>query len=535
MGLFEIEIKRLKEENRRLSQELKQRLFELSILYDISNSISYTLDYDNFLHLVMDSLHRLVDYDLCISLIALEDQKKAKMIIRLAHPLRREIVEEAKGKVIKVLGSLRGLSFKEEDISLQIKGDFATDEAPLERLRSSFDVPLFVRDKPAGLLNVASTQDIAYSDEAIKLFYTLASQASIAVERLQGVLAAEKSKMKVMVEGMSEGVIMFDEQDRLAVINITAREMLGISQSQIDTFFLLGYLKNMNLLKSLNEVKQYRRHPYVCEITLTKPYPRIIHSEAISIEDEEGKFLGVSILLRDVTREREIDQMKDEFISLVSHELRTPLAAMKAATENLLDGIVGEISSGQKDYLLIVQRNIDRLGRLISDLLDISRIEAGRLQLNKRPTDLISLIREVLQFLQQAAAEKKITLLSRLPETLPVVNIDPDKIMQVLINLIGNALKFSPLGAEVIICAKVCGNQEILIEVKDTGPGISCQDLKKIFNKFYQASASQGQRSKGTGLGLAICKGIVEKHKGRIWVESELGKGSKFTFSLPLH
>jgi len=153
------EAERLRLENSRLTQELKQRLFELSILYDISNSISYTLDYDDFLALVMDSLHRIIDYDLCTSLIILEEEKKAKMVMRIAHPLKREIIEEVKAKTIKALSSLGNRSLTEEDIILDLKGDVSEGNLN-QNIKSSFDVPLFVRNEAVGILNVGKYNEI---------------------------------------------------------------------------------------------------------------------------------------------------------------------------------------------------------------------------------------------------------------------------------------------------------------------------------------------------------------------------------------
>jgi signal transduction histidine kinase len=527
------EIGQLKEENQRLSQELKQRLFELSILYDISNSISYTLDYDDFLRLIMDSLHKIIDYNICTSLIILEEEKKAKMDIRVTHSVNREVVEEVKHKVINALSSLRGEPILEEEIVLDLKGEISEDKNTHQAIKSSFDVPLFMRDKAVGILNVTSIKDTPYSDEQIKLFYTLASQASATLERLQALLAAEKSKMKVMVEGMSEGVVMFDEKDRLVILNAVARDILSYHQKELDAGYLLKFFQDLNLVSSLDEIKNAKQTSWIKELHLDKPYPRIIHIEAHCINDEKERPLGIVMIFRDITREWEINQMKDDFVSLVSHELRTPLAAMKGATDNLLDGIAGQLSAVQIDCLCITKRHIDRLSRLISDLLDISRIEAGRIQLNKQKADITPIINEVLSLLQEPAKEKNL-ILTTSSSGLPHVEVDPDKITQVITNLVGNAIKFTPSGGQITVAASQY-EDHLQIDVIDTGLGIPHQDLDKIFDKFYQVTrADSSQKIKGTGLGLPICKGIIEKHGGKIWVESELGKGSKFSFTLPL-
>jgi signal transduction histidine kinase len=325
--------------------------------------------------------------------------------------------------------------------------------------------------------------------------------------------------MKVMVERMSEGVAMFDEKDELVIANSAFNEMTG---------------GDLSLLGELDEIKKRRKQPKVLDIHLEKPFPRVINSESACIEDDNGRYLGIVMLLRDVSKEREIEQMKSDFVSLVSHELRTPLVAIKGAADNLLDGLAGELNDIQKDCLVLSKRNIDRLNRLISDLLDISRIEAGKIQLNKQPADAASIVKDVLGLFQASAKEKNIALESLLPEELPLVTIDSDKINQVLTNLVGNALKFTPTQGKIMI--KVFRAENFLrVEVRDTGVGIPKQDLEKVFDKFYQVDRNKSFTSvKGTGLGLPISKGIVERHGGKIWAESEAGEGSRFIFTLPV-
>ncbi|MBU1999127.1 MAG: cell wall metabolism sensor histidine kinase WalK, partial [Candidatus Omnitrophica bacterium] len=178
--------------------------------------------------------------------------------------------------------------------------------------------------------------------------------------------------------------------------------------------------------------------------------------------------------------------------------------------------------------------NIDRLGRLIADLLDISRIESGKIELHKQDTDLTSAIKDVIGFFECSARQKKINLINLCQDTLPSIYADTDRIIQVLTNLVGNAIKFTPISGEISIAANL-SDETIKISIMDTGAGIPKLDLGKVFDKFYQiAGSDKTVQKEGTGLGLPICKGIIEKHGGRIWVESELGKGSKFIFQLPV-
>ena len=529
------EIERLTEENQRLSQELKQRSFELSVLYEISDSISYTLNYDDFMRLLMGSLHKIIEYDLCTSLIIIEEEHKAKMLMRSGNnKVSRFFLENVKSRVINSLSSLRSETIEQDKILLETQGEILEDDSQPKEATSSFDVPLFAGNKAVGLLNVASSKDVSYSDDEIKLVYTLASQASLAIEKLQVVLAAEKSKMKVMVEGMSEGVFMLDEKGELAIINTAASSMIGLPKKDLTTKSLMEFLQGRGMDDLISGAKNVEGRAWVKELYLETPYPHIVHFESVCIRDNEEKPLGVVIVLRDVTKEREIDSMKNEFVSMVSHELRTPLAAMRGATENLLAGITGELNQVQNNCILLIGRNIERLSRLISDLLDISRIEAGKIQIIKQPVDIAALVNESLNFLKEIAKGKNISLTANCPEGIPQVEADSDRLIQVITNLVGNALKFTPNGGKITVDVSK-KDDSLQIDVSDTGSGIPYQDLEKIFDKFYQVTRLNNQAViKGTGLGLTIAKGIVEKHGGKIWVESEVGKGSKFSFTLPV-
>ena len=527
------EVEALKEENSRLSKELKQRSFELSVLYEITGSISYTLNYDDFLRIIVQSIHKLINYDICTSLIIQPGEKASRMVIYAAYPLSRGMVENVKKKVTAALNSLRDEQILEEDVSLDIKGEVMDNVSGLEpRMRSSFDVPFFVHDKAVGILNVSSAKDISYSDEEIKLLYAIASQASAAAERLQAVLAAEKNKMKMMVERMSEGVVMLDEKDKLVVLNSAARDFLGYRDEELDARRFLGLLNGLNLLNSYDEIKNSGGR-WEKELCLNNPQcPRIIRLEADLINDAD-RFLGLVMVLRDITKEKELDKMKDDFVSLVSHELRTPLAGIKGATENLLDEIPGGLNPSQKDCLALTRRNIERLERLISDLLDISRMEAGKIKLDKKPVDINAVISEVLRLLESPAGNSGLKFLTSFAGSLPLVEADPDRMIQVVTNLVGNAVKFTPAGGRITVSTFQEENN-VRVDVVDTGIGISREDAERVFDKFYQIHSPDVKQKKGTGLGLTICKGIVEEHGGKIWVEPASGEGSRFSFTLPI-
>jgi len=228
---------------------------------------------------------------------------------------------------------------------------------------------------------------------------------------------------------------------------------------------------------------------------------------------------------------KEVDRLKSEIISIVSHELRTPLTSIKGYVELVLDGLMGELNDNQRRCLEIAKNNIDRLKRLIDNMLDLSKIESGAIKFDMKIVKIKDMINEVLNSLEPLIKEKNIEVVCDIEDSL-TAKVDKDRITQVLINLIENAIKFSPVKGVIEICAFRDDNYAHII-IKDYGPGIPKKDLNKIFDKFYQVNFPKIKKD-GAGLGLAICKSIVEVHGGKIWVESELGKGTTFHILLPI-
>ena len=233
-------------------------------------------------------------------------------------------------------------------------------------------------------------------------------------------------------------------------------------------------------------------------------------------------------------RLKELDRLKSDFVSNVSHELRTPLTAIKGAVDLLLREVPGRLNESQTHYLTRVRSNTQHLAGLINDLLDLAKIEEGKVELNGVRVSVGGLVHEVMETVKPMAAEKPVLLEVQVPEPSVLVWADRDKVTQVLMNLIGNAIKFTPPQGRVTVSASIDGTEWAQVSVNDSGPGILAEERQKIFQKFYQVSEDGGPKPKGTGLGLAISKSLVELHGGKIWVESEQGRGSTFSFTLPV-
>jgi two-component system, sensor histidine kinase and response regulator len=231
---------------------------------------------------------------------------------------------------------------------------------------------------------------------------------------------------------------------------------------------------------------------------------------------------------------RRLDEHKSEFISLTSHELRTPLTIIKSQVQTVLEGKLGKINKSQAEFLSTVASNVDRLIRLVKDLLDLSRIQTGKIEMRCEEIEVIDLVHYILGLFKPEADKKSIHLKYEVPEEIGIY-ADREKVERILINLIGNSLKFTPGGGEISISAKTSGDagNDVVIEVEDSGVGIPEPELEKIFEKFHQVEGTSSESAEGVGLGLAITKGLIEAHHGRIWAESEVGKGSVFRFTLP--
>ena len=237
------------------------------------------------------------------------------------------------------------------------------------------------------------------------------------------------------------------------------------------------------------------------------------------------------LVVHDVSQLRKLERMRAEFVANVTHELRTPLTSIQGYAETLLDGAL-EDEENARQFVLTIQRQAQRLSALISDLLELSRIESGQVTLNLAPQNLNELVKRILDIFEPALSEKGLKFTSEIPEDIPEVSADEHLLTQVLINLLDNAIKYTEEGGQITVSAKAL-KSEIQVDIRDTGIGIRESGTEKIFERFYRVDKSRLRELGGTGLRLSIVKHIIQQHGGRIWVESQLGQGSTFSSVLP--
>ncbi len=252
--------------------------------------------------------------------------------------------------------------------------------------------------------------------------------------------------------------------------------------------------------------------------------------DSCPLRDGSGQITGRLFTYTDISRAKTIDRMKTEFLAIASHELRTPMTSIKGSVDLILSGFAGDISGETHELLDIAQKGCDRLIRLINDILDLSKIEAGQIKLKLAPIDLVEVVQVSIRGVKSLADQQKVSLRLYRPEHLPEVEVDRDRLVQVVTNLLSNAIKFSPAESEVRVEIST-GDGWLECCVADQGCGISPEDLGRVFGKFQQL----GEKKRGgTGLGLAITQALVVEHRGKIWLESRLNEGSKFIFRLPI-
>ncbi|MDX2271174.1 MAG: PAS domain S-box protein, partial [Cyanobacteriota bacterium] len=356
-----------------------------------------------------------------------------------------------------------------------------------------------------------------------------------AVVRLQGALRSEQERSLQLITSSVDGIVAFDADGCCTLWNPAMEQMTGLRQEDV-----MGS-RGVDMFAVLLDAKTLQGfHPGI-ETTVTTFDFHFTHSQTRQRQWIEAHYSplhsgnethsGGLLMVRDVTQQRELERMKREFIAIISHEIRTPLSSIRGALGLVATGVLDDDPQMAKEMLGIANNNIERLVRLVNDVLALSRLESGQVELKKQRCEAATLVQQAFSVVQNLAAANQVALRSS-PGTIQVW-ADPDWLVQVLVNLINNAVKFSP--AETTVTVHVEPQpQQVLFQVTDQGRGIPSEKLETIFGQFQQVNMSDSRQKGGTGLGLSICRLIVQLHGGRIWAESEFGRGSKFYFTLPI-
>lgn len=344
------------------------------------------------------------------------------------------------------------------------------------------------------------------------------------------VLEREREEMLAVLTGMVEGVLVINAEEKVVLANAACSRMFGWKSGEWNNRPFWEIMRHRELLDLLKRVL-IRGVFENAEISIFMPEEKIIQAQASPVKTGKGEKRGVVCVLHDITHLKKLEHLRTEFVANVSHELKTPLTSIKGFVETLLGGAL-ENPETARSFLTIIDGHAARLEHLISELLELARLENGELPLQFRPVDLKVLIQRSLQLFESEIRSKRQDLEIECPQTLAPVSGDEEKLERALANLIHNAVKFTSEEGKIKIRAREEGGQ-VKISVSDTGIGIEEDQLPRIFERFYRVDKSRSRKEGGTGLGLSIVKHIAQAHAGSVSVESRVGKGSTFTLSLP--
>jgi two-component system phosphate regulon sensor histidine kinase PhoR len=365
---------------------------------------------------------------------------------------------------------------------------------------------------------------VGTKDESGQLAHAF-NEMSTKLKEMLATISEDRTRLTSILDNMADGVILTDAEGNIILTNKAAQSLLSIRDEGAQDRPLIEVVREHELSDLLSSCLATGQEK-IAQFELGK-LNRFLRAMAIPIVNE--KLDGVLLLLQDLTELRNLQTMRRDLVGNISHEFRTPLAGIKTMVETLQDGAVDERETA-KDFLSRIEAEVDRMTQLVGELTELSRIETGKVTLKLEPVNLNLLVKEVMAQLKPQAERQNLTLEMVLADDLPATRIDQERLRQVIVNLIHNAIKFNRPGGSIRTTTRY-SEGSVLVEVTDTGTGIAKDDLPHIFERFYKADRSRA--GQGTGMGLAIAKHIVEAHGGEIWVQSEEGKGSTFSFSLP--
>ncbi len=447
-------------------------------------------------------------------------------IINLLNIKKQEVL----GKKISILKNF----FKQEDIEkhtnaieLAVNGsdviDYETEIKTNNGVRYDF---LFSIDR-------------IYNNENIKGVLLRGKDITQRQEKWKELIKLEE-KYRILAETTADGVITIDPLGRLTYVNPSFEKMLNRNKNQILATLLREYLSKDSVYlfqQIFLETRKKDKKIENVELELVQTNGQIVPIEVnVASFKKEGEFAGIVLTIRDITERRKIEdelkkseKLKTEFMNIAAHELKSPVAPIKGYLELIISD--KESNEKIKNWAKISLRNSERLLNLVNDILDVSRLDTDTMRFDMEKISLVEILYEVAEDMKPAVKQKELKLITNIPKDLPDILGDKYRLEQVLKNLLVNALKFTDSGSIGIIAKQK--KNHILISITDSGIGIYKDDHKKIFNKFYQAYTGDDRKNEGTGLGLFICRNIIQKHNGKIWVESQVGKGSIFYIEIP--
>lgn len=554
IGIFVLLKNKNFEENlSKREDEIKYKMYEIEILDRIRDRIGYSLNIKNIIEVITDSLSDIIDYSSASYMIV--SSEKIAFKFSLKKSVSSEFIDEIKDIMINYASNF--FSSKLENIKIEqiISGIDVNNELKIY-VGSFINIPLVVSGKVVGIINISSLTENSYKEDERNILEKIIKKIGLAITQLQQAIEFETIKLNAMVSSMTDGVLMTDMESKILVVNPALKKAMDWQNktdfSVLD--FSNAFAGKIDIADKIQESIMLEKVFISEEISLHSGFYKVIVSPVKS----KWSRLGCVVVFRDVTREKEVQQIKEDFTSMIVHELRSPLDSIKKIIEMMRTKKPKKTDSSQ--YLQMIYASSSDMLELVNNLLDIAKIEAGKFQLQKQPSDIKQIINSRVLFFDIASKDAKLELKSQFAKDLPdKVNFDQHTISQVLNNFISNATKFNKEQGYIFIQALLHKNGKNILEeaenagikwfiekdmadlpdslfvaVTNSGIGIAEDQIGKLFNKFIQVKSVFAQKG-GTGLGLAISKNIVESHGGVVGAESIQGEGATFYFTIPLN
>lgn len=525
--------RRQRDKLRRQRQEISLRYYEASVLYDISSKIGYSFSIHSIAEIIVVSVEKLFSLS-TISYAALENgdisiktfQKEAvgEAYLRAVQEiiLRSLRTSNPSVSVYTVHNSIESMQKSSNYVNLHF------DTKP----KTYFTVPLVVNNNFVGAITITSRIKHAYTEEEMSVLYKIIHQAEETVERLEQIVTAEKRKIGALMSGIPSGVMFFtsvDDSLELVTINHAAKSFLGFTEQDTVNALIVArtFSDSLQLDKQVKDAIKEKKCTIIHDVLLNGKYFQI-YINPIDVQDQ-NRSGGATVSLQDVSLEKEVEEIRENFTSMVVHELRAPVTSIKGASSLLSDDRIN--NEDYRKMVKIIKGSSERMLNQINDLLDAAKLQAGKFSLTRDVADLNQLVKDRVESFQFQAADKKVNLHAETDSAVPPFIFDKFRVDQVITNLLSNALKFTPEGGEVVVRSEL-KNDLVEVSVKDSGIGIPKDKQALLFSQYSQIQNTL--RHDGTGLGLFISRGIVDSHGGKIWVESEEGKGATMIFTLPI-
>ena len=532
------ELKNTKETYKKEHKESARKLFELTILAELSEKIGYSLSSKDIAATIAATAEKIFQVSSVSYAIIEPDHLDLTTVTHenigpsYIHGVKEIILQglytiDPELKKLPVIEKSTG-SHINPQAELLIDTSIQIDAMPA----SYFNIPLVLNNRFTGIITITSKIPHAYQEEDMSMLYKIVNKAQLAIGRLEDVIETEKGKVESLVKSLSTGEIFFTLENgslHLFTINRAALRFLRIKEDNPDLLKVLSsFSLKPNIISEMKEVIILKKSTIYRNVPVGELKFNIYVTPVFSYESD--RIIGVALTMQDITREHETQKIREGFTNMMIHELRAPLTAIKGAAELLLSA---ETKGEDKTKMrLIIKNASERLLIDIDDMLDSAKIDAGKPLVTMIPSSINDVIRKSTEELSYAIEDRSILIENHLDDKIPNFDFDPIRIGQVMANLLSNSIKYSEPHTLIEVFSRMRSGY-VEVEVKDRGAGIEHDKIDNLFKPFSQVTFAR--REKGTGLGLYISRAILSEHEGKIWLHSEIGKGTSVFFTIPIH